>query len=99
VLLLKWVNSTLQFFSSDREFPEDLSQVSISETKISAEYPHTGEMATKLEKFKATLPDKGRWRVIIPLTEENNQWHGKALDKHSREVFVKYNSKLGLQMN
>lgn len=96
MLLLKWENLTLQFFSSEPKFSEDLSQVSISETKISAEYPYTGDLAAALEKFKATLADKGLWRILMPLARVKDEWHGKALDKNSREVTIIYNTKLGL---
>ena len=97
ILLLKWENSTLKFFSSEPKFSEELSQVSISETKISKEFSFTGELAAALEKFKATLADKGRWRILMPLARVKDEWQGKALDKNGRVVSVLYDSKLGVQ--
>ena len=96
-LLLKWENSALQFFSSDSVFSEDFSQVSMSDRKISKEFSYTGELAAALEKFKATLADKGRWRILVPLEQKNDEWHGQALDKNGRVISVVYNSKLGVQ--
>jgi CRISPR-associated endonuclease/helicase Cas3 len=96
VLLLKWENSTLNFFSPEPEFYDELSQVSISETKISKEYSYDGELATALERFKNSLADKGRWRILVPLESKNGEWKGKALDKNNREVLILYSSKLGL---
>jgi len=99
VLLLKWEHSLLQFFLSDLKFSADLSQVNISDKKISKEFSYTGELAAALEKFKATLADKGRWRILVPLTQVNDEWHGRALDKNGKEVAILYDSHLGLRIN
>jgi CRISPR-associated endonuclease/helicase Cas3 len=98
VLLLKWENSVLNFFSSELNFSEELSQVSISETKISKEFTYTGDLAAALEKFKVTLADKGRWRILVPLERKNDTCQGKALDKNGKVVSVLYDSKLGVQI-
>ena len=98
VLLLKWENSALKFFSSEPKFSEELSQVSISETKISKEYSHTGDLAAALGKFKAALNDKGRWRILVPLEKRDSEWQGQAFDKNNREVSIIYNQKIGLEI-
>jgi CRISPR-associated endonuclease/helicase Cas3 len=96
LLLLKWENSELHFFSSAPTFSEDLSQVSISDRKISKEFSYTGDLAVALEKFKVTLADKGRWRILVPLERKNDTWQGKALDRNGKVVSVLYDSKLGV---
>ena len=96
VLLLKWENSVLHCFSSAPAFSEDFSQVSMSDRKISKEFSYTGELAAELEKFKVTLADKGRWRILVILEQKNDDWHGQALDKNDRVVSVVYDSKLGV---
>lgn len=97
ILLLKWENFILNFFVADAEFAEQLSQVSISESKISAEFTYAGDLGAALEKFKAALPDKGRWRILIPLTTKDNEWCGHACDKKGNKVTVNYDSILGLR--
>jgi len=97
ILLLKWYNSKLDFFASDSEFAEQLSQVSIPETKISTEFSYTGDLGSSLKTFKETLSDKGKWRILIPLTDKNNEWSGYACDKKGDKVTVKYDSRLGLR--
>ncbi len=96
VLLLKWEHQILKFFSQEPNFSEELSQVNISETKISKEFSYTGDLATEFEKFKMTLADKGRWRILVPLERKNDTWEGKALDKNGKVVSVLYDSKLGV---
>lgn len=98
VLLLKWEHPILKFFSSEPNFSEELSQVSISETKISKEFSYTGDLAAALEKFKVTLADKGRWRILVPLERKNDTWEGRALDKNGKVVSILYDSKLGVQI-
>jgi CRISPR-associated endonuclease/helicase Cas3 len=97
VLLLKWEHPMLKFFSSEPNFSEELSQVNISDTKISKEFSYTGDLAAALEKFKMTLADKGQWRILVPLEQKNDTWLGKALDKNGKVVSVLYDSKLGVR--
>ena len=52
VLLLKWDGVVLSFWSSPSEFAREMSQVSISEHKISKESEYGGTLGTALEKFK-----------------------------------------------
>jgi CRISPR-associated endonuclease/helicase Cas3 len=96
VLLLKWEHLTLKFFSSEPKFSEELSQVSISETKISKEFSYS-DLAGAFEKFKHSLADKGRWRILVPLERKNDEWQGQALDKNNSGVLIIYNPKIGLK--
>ena len=99
VLLLKWDGSTLDFFSSESLFPEDFSQVSISDKKISKEFSYSGELAARLTRIKSKLADEGRWRVLVPLEKINNKWQGKARDRNDREVTLVYDFRIGLRVN
>ena len=98
LLLLKWEDSNLHFFSSDEKFAKDLSQVGIPDRKISGEYPYTGDLGDTLKRFKANLPDKGKWIILVPLTLVNHEWRGKALAKDKSEVGIIYDEKLGLRL-
>jgi len=99
VLLLKWNGSSLDFFSSESRFSEDFSQVSISDKKISKEFSYGGELAAHLTRIKSKLADGGRWRILVPLEKNNDEWRGKARDRNDREVTLIYDSRIGLLVN
>ena len=99
ILLLKWENSNLHFFSPDPMFSEEFSQVSISDNKISKEFPYTGELAVCLDAFKTGLADKGKWRILVPLEWKNDAWQGRCLDRNNKVVSVWYDSYTGLLTN
>jgi CRISPR-associated endonuclease/helicase Cas3 len=99
VLLLKWDGFCLSFWSSHPEFAREMSQVSISEHKISKESEYGGTLGTALEKFKQALPDKGRWQVLVPLTKNNGEWSGSALNAKGKRVTVGYDPRTGLVVN
>jgi len=95
VLLLRWDGTRLSFWSSGSDYPEDMSQISISTRKLFLSGEYGGKLGRELEKFKDTLRDKGRWRVLIPLTESNGSWYGTGLDDKNNPVSVHYNSVTG----
>ena len=99
VLLLKWDGVVLSFWSSPPEFAREMSQVSISEHKLSKEYEYGGTLGTDLEKFKQALPDKGRWQVLVPLTQNSAEWSGSALNAKGNRVTVGYDPRTGLVVN
>jgi CRISPR-associated endonuclease/helicase Cas3 len=99
VLLLKWDGSCLSFWSSPSEFAREMSQVSISEHKISKESEYGGTLVAALEKFKQALPDKCRWQVLVPLTQNSGEWSGSALNANGNRVIVRYDPKTGLVVN
>ena len=98
-ILLKWDGSCLSFWSSHSEFAREMSQVSISEHKLSKEYEYGGTLGTDLEKFKQALPDKGRWQVLVPLTQNSDEWSGSALNAKGNRVTVGYDPRTGLVVN
>ena len=99
VLLLKWDGVVLSFWSSHPEFAREMSRVSISEHKLSKESEYGGTLGTALEQFKQTLPDKGRWQVLVPLTKNNGEWSGSALNAKGKRVTVGYDPRTGLVVN
>jgi CRISPR-associated endonuclease/helicase Cas3 len=99
VLLLKWDGLHISFWSYPSEFAREMSQVSISEHKLSKESEYGGTLGAALEKFKQTLPDKGRWQVLVPLTQNNGEWSGSALNAKGNRVSVGYDPRTGLVVN
>ena len=99
VLLLKWDGSHLSFWSSHPEFAREMSQVSISEHKLSKESEYGGTLGAALEQFRQALPDKGRWQVLVPLTQNSGEWSGSALNAKGNRVTVRYDPRTGLVVN
>jgi CRISPR-associated endonuclease/helicase Cas3 len=99
VLLLKWDGSLLSFWYSPLEFAREMSLVSISEHKLSKECEYGGTLGIALEQFKQTLPDKGRWQVLVPLTQNSGEWSGSALNAKGNRVTVGYDPRTGLVVN
>ena len=81
VLLLKWEHSTLNFFSSEPKFSEELSQVSISETKISKEYPIPESWQVHLGSLNIHWPTKDDGGFLYPLKEKIVNGRGKLLTR------------------
>ena len=99
MLLLKWDGSRLSFWSSVSDFAEDMSQISISERKISKSREYSGALGTVLNEFKNSLKDQGKWRVLVPLIEVNGIWQGDALDDKNNKVTLHYDHRIGLVVN
>jgi len=99
VLLLRWDGAVLSFWSPHEEFAREMSQVSISEHKISKEHEYSGTLGIALEQFRQTLPDKGRWQILVPLARNDGEWCGSALNAKGNRVIVHYDPQTGLVVN
>ncbi len=96
--LARWNGDTVRPWADDpdRRIAWDLSQVNVreSQVKAAAEYPAT--LAGAVEKAIATMPDRGRNAVVVPLALENEKWTGYATQKSGKEVMIEYDSERGL---
>lgn len=87
-----WVKSDL--------FAWELSQLSINLIKIKEEAQYEGPLKEAVEKAKISMPDKGKWCILIPLSKVNEQeWEGYANDPNGQKVCVSYNQTTGLSVN
>jgi CRISPR-associated endonuclease/helicase Cas3 len=98
VRLARWDGRNLSPWYEDNRFPWDMSQVSIRSTKIFSEsQSHESVLQEAVEALKQSLPDKGKWSVLVPLSlTDNGWWQGEALDKDGRLVVVAYSQKQGV---
>jgi len=65
---------------------------------IKSELPFEPALRLAVEKLKETLPDKGKWSVLVPLSNGNGEtWHGEALNIQGKKVRVYYDNQLGLR--
>ena len=73
----------------------ELSQLSVRRTLVAEEHPEDKPIATELRK---SMPDEGRYCVVIPLHEKDGRWMGKALNKDGKPVAVEYGTDLGFRL-
>ena len=73
----------------------ELSQLSVRRALVSQEFPEDKAMTDELRK---SMPDEGRYCVVIPLHERDGRWMGKALNKDRKPVAIEYGTELGLRL-
>ena len=97
VRLAKWDGEAITPWFDNEEYAWDLSQVSISQKKIKDMVKYGGDLKVGLEKAMESMPDKGKWAVIIPLSKaEGEQWRGSAINERGEHIRVIYDSITGL---
>ncbi|MDD2341166.1 MAG: CRISPR-associated helicase Cas3' [Methanosarcina sp.] len=99
VRLAKWDGKNLSPFFEDERYSWELSQVSVRKDKIKKARNHKKILEVELEKTLDSMPDRGKWSILIPMFPAgNNEWTGVAVDEYSNEVQVRYNQKTGLSV-
>ena len=54
-------------------------------------------MREELERLRLALPDRGKWSLLIPLTQvEDGVWEGRAENDRGQTVTLQYTKKEGL---
>jgi CRISPR-associated endonuclease/helicase Cas3 len=100
VYLAKWQDGHLTPWHSHEQHAWQLSAVSMRTYWI-AEETTTAEITRELiDQCKATLPAKGKWGVLLPLTHiSGDDWQGVASNEKKETVRFLYNEKFGLVMD
>jgi len=77
-----------------------MSQVNVRATMVAVEdVPNHERLRQALLVLKDHLPDRGKWSVLVPLTEdETGAWKGTARGPKGEKVTVHYDEKTGLQL-
>lgn len=100
VRLARWDGETVIPWMPDEKYAWELSQVSISQRKIKAMVTYDGALKAGLENAMKSMPDKGKWAVIMPLSRaEGDKWHGYAINERGGRVQVIYDPITGLSTN
>ncbi len=96
--LARWDDERIAPWAEDPDLRVawDLSQVSVRESQVATATDHTGPLAGAMEKAIASMHDRGRNAVIVPLVFEDGEWTGVAARKLGQKVRVRYNSEQGL---
>jgi CRISPR-associated endonuclease/helicase Cas3 len=96
VRLARWDGETIIPWMIDEKFAWELSQVSISQRKIKDMVTYDGSLKAELEHAVESMPDKGKWAVIIPLSNsEGDTWQGSAKNDCGEHIQIIYNSITG----
>ncbi len=97
VRLARWDGVNLAPWYTDSDFPWDMSQVNIRSAKLFREAEnHDPALLEAVEILKRSLPDKGKWSVLVPITPvDDGCWRGEALDKDGKPVVVTYSREQG----
>lgn len=100
VRLACWDGANLTPWYQEGDFPWDMSQVSISSKRVFAEAEFREPvLKEEVEKLKLELPDKGKWSVLVPMTQYDEEtWQGEAVNKKGKSVIVAYSRKRGVSV-
>jgi len=97
VRLARWDGEMIIPWEVDGKYAWEFSQVSMSQRKIKDMVTYDGALKTGLEKAMDSMPDKGKWAVIIPLSKaDEGRWCGFAKNDRGERIQVIYNSITGL---
>jgi hypothetical protein len=73
--------------------------VSVRESLVAAAADYDGSLGKAVEDAIASMPDRGRNAVIVPLVFKNGEWTGVALQASGREARVRYSREEGLEVS
>jgi len=97
VRLARWDGETVIPWMPDEKYAWELSQVGISQRKIKDMVKYEGTLKAGLEQAMESMPDKGKWAVIIPLSRaDGDKWQGAAKNERGECIQVIYDSITGL---
>ena len=104
VILARWVDDTLEPWNhhAERRHAWAYSSLRMAERQICARWVETDpDRESVVLAALETLPDKGKWSVLLALEEQAGRWVGRALapgkdNQASRPVFWRYDFEAGL---
>ena len=100
IRLARFENGVLVPIFSSEDHAWDMSQLSVSGGRIRYVDDYGKEMNGLIEKSKDSMKDKGKWSLLIPMfSDDGINWKGSALNKYKKQVFLTYNSEIGLSIN
>ena len=101
VRLARWDGTSLDLLCSQGDFPWDMSQVNLRSSMVGDEAAHSEPgLADAVIRLKETFPDKGKWSVLVPLSEgEDGRWRGHAVDNRQSPVILEYDRITGVAVS
>ena len=98
VYLAKWRNGVLEPWIGQGEFPWYMSSVSIPAYLIDREEQLDEASQEFVSRCKNELPAKGKYGVLLPMSDTDNGWQGTALNQNGEKKCFVYNMRIGLQV-
>lgn len=96
--LARWQNGRIVPWA-EGPFAWQLSDVSVRQALVAAEAEHAGAgYGGAVEAAKESMPDKGKWSLLVVLERVNGGWIGQAKDSQGRVVSIRYDSDAGLMV-
>ena len=79
----------------DKAIAWPLSEVSIPKRLVAGQ---SARFQRLIDVAKATMPDEGRYCLVVPLEHVAERWRGYASDSEGRDVVLSYASDMGLKI-
>lgn len=101
VRLACWDGMSLTPWYANGDFPWDMCQVNLRGVLVDAEVEHDDKvLSAEVARLKERLPDKGKWSVLVPLTQgEDRRWRGQAKNKRGAIVILEYDPLAGVKVS
>lgn len=97
VRLARWDGTQLTaWFDKNTGHDWELSQISILKRWIGGEDPNN--LAEAVVVAKKTMPDGGRYCIVIPMRQTDGKWNGQAVNNRGAIIKVTYDSRTGLKI-
>ncbi len=96
VWLARWDNRQLLPWSKEKEFAWQKSSLSIRSALISQALPADSVSQSEIEACTEGLPGKGKWGLLLPMSQQSGAWSGAALDQRSSKTTFYYKPEHGL---
>jgi len=92
-----WDGENLIPWSDAGRFSWDMSEVSVNKKNLSSPATYPQKLITTIDNAKKSMPDQGKWCVIIPLSlDDNGLWKGTAKNIRGETVTLIYSPIRGL---
>lgn len=97
VRLARFENGALVPMVSSDEHAWELSQLSISGGRIRYTDDYDKDILDLIKRSQDSMKDKGKWNLLIPMfSDDGDNWKGTAKNKYNNQVYLSYNSEMGL---
>lgn len=100
IRLVRWDGEQLLPWYSHDRFSWDMSQVNIRNSLLDEEIIYDGLLGDKMTELKESLPDKGKWSVLIPLQKNDDaRWCGQVINQKNEILMLIYDQLTGLTVS
>jgi CRISPR-associated endonuclease/helicase Cas3 len=99
VRLGRRINNQIMPWAGEGDHAWRRSEVRVRATSVAKEARHGAEQRQPVADAKETMPDEGRWSVLVVLEPDEGAWHGAARNAEGEPVQMFYSPTSGLQVD